>query len=138
MRIRFSSAAVSAALGTALALGIVAVPAQATETATGKALYDGVFHSANDSASLSLEQYAGGRWRLCDDDPDGMRARAQVRNSSGALLLDLTDSNGSNNACADGYIYPTPLPNTQLRVEVWVQNGAGGSKRYPSVYTYYW
>ncbi|MER6914809.1 hypothetical protein ABT354_24305 [Streptomyces sp. NPDC000594] len=103
-------------------------------------MYDAIVYTSNDSGVLTFERFAGSRWKVCDLSADGMRAVAEVRDtSSGGLLLRIQDASGSaGSRCGEGHIYPPPYSGQRLSLKVWVQNGANGSTQRPGYGSYTW
>lgn len=132
---RFRTPLIAAASGTALALSLTSLPAQAAETRSACG-YDVCLSTANGSATLYLDRSAGGVWNVCDDAPDGMRSMAEVRYAGQVIRLQTASGYGS--CSSDGYLYPTPASGAVISLKVWVQDGSGGTPQYPGYGSYTW
>ncbi|MEV0729253.1 hypothetical protein [Polymorphospora sp. NPDC050346] len=111
-------------------------PAKAGSTAA--LMFEVVVETTNDSAEAFLSVYNAWELSVCDNAKDGMRARAELRNlTTGRVIATAEDANGSFNTCDEGnHAYPTPELNDTVRVTVWVQDGASGSRRYSASQIY--
>lgn len=124
-----------AAGGAALVL-LGAPPAQAADAAAAPCGYEVCLGTTNGSATLYLNKYGGGAWFVCDDDADGMRAKATVRYNGQTLNLQTTSGEGSCSGSQN--LHPTPASGARISLRVWVQDGASGTPRYERTSTYTW
>ncbi|MFI5928912.1 hypothetical protein ACIA3K_23480 [Micromonospora sp. NPDC051543] len=118
------------ALAMLMLLPVGATAAQAgTAAARTAALYEIVVGTTNGSATAYLSVYNAWDLSVCDDAKDGYRAKAEMKIVRTGQIIARAEAASGVNTC-DGGNYANPTPNEKVRVTVWVQDGANGSRKF--------